>query len=145
MHRIEDYRLELKRHFRIQHEEKRSAEDTWYLFCMIFYEMKDFCKNKLSSLKLYSRTKKLPVNVIVNVNVIGQPTATAEFHWHQSLLHLSARFYIYYKSLRTTFLVRELSLIQDKRNQEINPYNFYWAIAVLSSLSAIFHSCMSNK
>ena len=39
------------------------------------------------------------------------------------------------------------SLIQDKRNQEINPSNFYLAIAVLSSLSAIFHSCMimSNK
>ena len=49
-----------------------------------------------------SQTKKLPVNVIVNVNVKGQPPATAEFR-------LAFYIYVYYKRLRTTFLVQELS------------------------------------
>ena len=49
------------------------------------------------SLQLSSQTKKLPVNVIVNMNVIGQSPIMAEFCWYTSLLHLPACFYVYYK------------------------------------------------
>ena len=46
-------------------------------------------------LELSSQTKKLAVNVIVNVNVIGQPPTMAHFRWRERLaFYLSFTFTI---------------------------------------------------
>ena len=65
---------------------------------------------QMNSYYYSSRTRQLPVNIIVNVTVIGRPHINGPFSLVVRLASPAAEFKCYWDGLRSNFLVREISL-----------------------------------
>ena len=100
---------------------RKKDQRSWFVVYLVQYQFSVFCKKSHSYIKLIlcsclrlsgnethklsSRTRFIPVNVIVNV----QPHCNGHFCWRCELASPATEVQCYWDDLRSRFLVRELS------------------------------------